>query len=338
MTEQYEGLRNIALVAHGGAGKTSLAEAILFDTGVTNRLGRVEDGNTVMDFEPEELKRNISLSTSFHQCKWKKHTISLMDTPGDQNFFSDTKICMQAADGIVVLIDAADGVKVQTEQAWDFATAFKLPVLIFINKLDRERADLLVTCNSDIFKVSPEFRWSRQGVVRNPSVKKFLFYDLYISPEEKKTIKTDSKGQTLVLKRGETKKIDSLKVKFVDFDQTAHTGDPGISIGAKLAISRKGRPDITITPIYKMAGTSPELIPACLPDSSRYFYLVKMNADEAQVKISVTSSRDTSAFGEKEALIIGVTKEPFINFVWLGIIMIVFGSGYSSIRRLLGKS
>ncbi|MCK5192193.1 MAG: GTP-binding protein, partial [Desulfobulbaceae bacterium] len=141
MTDKIEDLRNIVFVAHGGAGKTSLAEVMLFNTGVTNRLGRVEDGNTVMDFEPEELKRNISISSGFNQYNWKKHTIRLIDTPGDQNFFSDTRICMQAADGAVVVIDAVDSVKVQTEQAWDFAEEFNLPSIIFINKLDRERAD-----------------------------------------------------------------------------------------------------------------------------------------------------------------------------------------------------
>ncbi len=141
MTDKIEDLRNIVFVAHGGAGKTSLAEVMLFNTGVTNRLGRVEDGNTVMDFEPEELKRNISISSGFNQYDWKKHTIRLIDTPGDQNFFSDTRICMQAADGAVVVIDAVDSVKVQTEQAWDFAEEFNLPSIIFINKLDRERAD-----------------------------------------------------------------------------------------------------------------------------------------------------------------------------------------------------
>ena len=141
MTDKIEDLRNIVFVAHGGAGKTSLAEVMLFNTGVTNRLGRVEDGNTVMDFEPEELKRNISISSGFNQYDWKKHTIRLIDTPGDQNFFSDTRNCMQAADGAVVVIDAVDSVKVQTEQAWAFAEEFNLPSIIFINKLDRERAD-----------------------------------------------------------------------------------------------------------------------------------------------------------------------------------------------------
>jgi elongation factor G len=134
-------IRSIALVAHGGAGKTSLAEAMLFKTGLTNRLGRVEEGNTVMDFEPEELKRQTSISSAFHQFAWKKHTINIIDTPGDQNFFSDTKLCMQAADGLVVVVDAVDGVKVQTEMAWDFAEEFNQPCIVLINKLDRERAD-----------------------------------------------------------------------------------------------------------------------------------------------------------------------------------------------------
>ena len=141
MSEKVERIRNIALIGHGGAGKTSLAEALLYDSGVVKRLGSVDDGNSTLDFEPEELKRRSSISSGFHQFSWKNHTINLIDTPGDQNFFSDTKSCMQAADGIVVVIDAVDGVKVQTELAWEFAKEFKLPCVIFINRLDRERAD-----------------------------------------------------------------------------------------------------------------------------------------------------------------------------------------------------
>jgi elongation factor G len=157
MTEMVEKLRNIALIAHGGAGKTSLAEVMLYDSGVINRLGRVEDGTAAMDYEPEELKRNISISTAFHQFPWKKHTINIIDTPGDQNFFSDTRTCMQAADSVIVLVDAVDGVKVQTEQGWDFAEEFGLPCMIFINKLDRERADFFRAFNdaTEIFEPKP---------------------------------------------------------------------------------------------------------------------------------------------------------------------------------------
>jgi elongation factor G len=141
MSENVEGIRNVALVAHGGAGKTSIAETMLFDAGVIKRMGRIEEGNTALDFEPEEIKRTSSISTGFHQVNWKKHSITLIDTPGDQNFFSDTKTCLQAADAAVVVIDGVDGVKVQTELGWEFLDDFKLPRVIFINKLDRERAD-----------------------------------------------------------------------------------------------------------------------------------------------------------------------------------------------------
>ncbi len=156
MTETIESLRNIAFAAHGGAGKTSLAEAMLFNAGAIKRLGRVEDGNTAMDFEPEELKRNISLSSGFYQFNWKKHTISLIDTPGDQNFFSDTKMCMQAADAAVIVVDAVDGVKVQTEEAWQFAEEFNLPCVVFINKLDRERSDFMRAFNDAVECFEPK--------------------------------------------------------------------------------------------------------------------------------------------------------------------------------------
>ncbi|MDY6793360.1 MAG: elongation factor G [Thermodesulfobacteriota bacterium] len=157
MTDMVDEIRNVTLVAHQGAGKTSLAEIMLYNAGVSKRIGRVEDGNTIMDFEPEEIKRNSSISSSFHQLDWNKHSITLIDTPGDQNFFTDTRICMQAADGAVVLIDAVDGVKVQTEQAWEFATEFNMPCIIFINKLDRERADFSRTFKdaTECFKPKP---------------------------------------------------------------------------------------------------------------------------------------------------------------------------------------
>ncbi|MBL0731711.1 MAG: elongation factor G [Desulfosarcina sp.] len=179
-------LRNVAIVGHGGAGKTSLAEAMLYSAGVTNRLGRVEDGNTVMDFEPEELKRQASLSSGFYQYDWAKTTISLIDTPGDQNFFSDSRLCMQATDGAVVVIDAVDGVKVQTEQAWEFADEFNLPCIIFINKLDRERADFLRTFNdaAESFKPKPVIlqlpigkEADFKGIVDLVSLKAFTYDD-----------------------------------------------------------------------------------------------------------------------------------------------------------------
>ncbi|MBL7101750.1 MAG: elongation factor G, partial [Desulfobacteraceae bacterium] len=141
MDKKAEQLRNTALIAHGGSGKTSLAEAMLFNAKATTRLGKVDDSTSNFDFEPEEIKRKASLSTSFYDCTWKKHIINIIDTPGDDNFLSDTKFSLQAADGAVVIIDATAGVKVGTEKVWAFADEQQLPRIIFVNKMDRERAD-----------------------------------------------------------------------------------------------------------------------------------------------------------------------------------------------------
>ncbi|MFP3981482.1 MAG: elongation factor G, partial [Desulfobacterales bacterium] len=151
-----ENLRNIALIGHGGSGKTSLAEALLYNAGVTKRFGSVDEGNSVLDFEPEEVRRGSSISTAFHRFAWKKCQVNLIDTPGDQNFFSDTRMCMQAADGVVTVIDAIDGIKVQSEQAWEYADEFGLPRILFINKVDRDRADFHKVFNEAVEIFSPK--------------------------------------------------------------------------------------------------------------------------------------------------------------------------------------
>ncbi|HEY6838098.1 MAG TPA: elongation factor G [Geobacteraceae bacterium] len=136
-------LRNLGIVAHGGAGKTSLTEAILFDAGMTDRLGRVDDGTSTMDFEPEEIKRKISITSALHHCEWNGHFLHIVDTPGYGNFIADTRSCMRALGGAVVILSAISGVKVQTEEVWEWANEFELPRLAFVNKMDREHANFL---------------------------------------------------------------------------------------------------------------------------------------------------------------------------------------------------
>ena len=141
MERKSDTLRNVALIAHVGSGKTSLAEAMLFNGKATTRLCKVDDGSSTMDFEPEEIKRRITISTAFHHCDWKRHVVNIIDTPGDDNFLSDTRSALQAADGAVVVVDATAGVKVGTEKVWTFADEQQLPRIVFVNKMDRERAD-----------------------------------------------------------------------------------------------------------------------------------------------------------------------------------------------------
>ncbi|UCF72107.1 MAG: elongation factor G [Deltaproteobacteria bacterium] len=141
MIKTTDQIRNIGLIGHSGCGKTSLAEAILYNSKAIKRLGRVDDGSSSMDFEPEEIKRKVTLGTAFHPFNWKSASFNLIDTPGENDFLSDTKVCLQAAEGTVVTIDAVDSIKVGTEKVWAFSEEYNLPRLIFVNKLDRERSD-----------------------------------------------------------------------------------------------------------------------------------------------------------------------------------------------------
>ena len=133
--------RTYALVGHGGSGKTSVAEMLLFNAGVVNRLGKVEDGNTVLDYEPEEIKRRGSIQPGFASYKWKKNDHFLIDTPGDSNFAGDLSYSLIAADGVVMVIDAVDGVKPLTRKIWAQVQGMNLPAMIVINKMDRDRAE-----------------------------------------------------------------------------------------------------------------------------------------------------------------------------------------------------
>lgn len=133
-------IRNVALVGHGHAGKTTLAEALLFVAGAINRMGRVEDGNTVSDFDPEEQKRTISVSLTLAPFEWEGHKVNLLDTPGYADFVTDAAAALRVADLAVFVVSAVEGVEVQTEAVWRLAEARGMPRTIFVNKLDRERA------------------------------------------------------------------------------------------------------------------------------------------------------------------------------------------------------
>jgi elongation factor G len=148
--KKYEpdNIRNVGIFGHGGDGKTSIVEAILFLAGENNRLGKVDDGTSLMDFEPEEVERKVTISSSMACFEWGKTKINLIDTPGDDNFIADARLCMRVVDGAVVVISAVDGVKVQTEKVWDYTNEFVVPACIFVNKMDRERADFERTVES----------------------------------------------------------------------------------------------------------------------------------------------------------------------------------------------
>ena len=138
----YEGrdIRNAGVVGHGDSGKTTLTAGLLFTAGASNRLLRVDEGNTITDFDEEEVQRKVSISTAMAAAEWKKVKINILDTPGYNIFINDTRGALVAADAALVVVDGVAGVEVQTEKVWGYAADYKLPRAIVINKLDRERA------------------------------------------------------------------------------------------------------------------------------------------------------------------------------------------------------
>jgi elongation factor G len=135
-------IRNVALVGHGGHGKTQLVSAMLFAAGAVNRLGRVDEGTTTTDFDEEAIARKHTLSSSLAYAEWQKNKINLIDTPGMANFLSDARAALRVAEAAVVVVDAVHGVEVQTEKLWSEAAGLNLPRIVVVNKLDRERASL----------------------------------------------------------------------------------------------------------------------------------------------------------------------------------------------------
>lgn len=134
-------IRNVCLLGHGGAGKTSLAEAMMFNTGVLERFGKVSEGTSTLDFDPEEIRRKVSISTALGPCEWKDCKINILDTPGYFDFVGEVRQGMKVADSALIVVSGKSGVSVGTEKAWDYANDAKIPRAFFINKLEEENAD-----------------------------------------------------------------------------------------------------------------------------------------------------------------------------------------------------
>ncbi|MCK5341345.1 MAG: GTP-binding protein, partial [Desulfobulbaceae bacterium] len=141
-------VRNVVLLGHSKSGKTSLAEALLFTAGKTKRLGKVDDGSSIMDFEPEETKKRVTITSSFHRYSWKKHSVYMVDTPGDDNFLNEALFASRVADTVVFPVSAVSGVKYQTERIASFIEDKNIPTLFFVNKMDKERANFSATVDS----------------------------------------------------------------------------------------------------------------------------------------------------------------------------------------------
>ncbi|MGZ9143938.1 MAG: GTP-binding protein, partial [Candidatus Binatia bacterium] len=139
---EFDKLRNVGILGQGGSGKTSLGEAMLFAAGATQRLGKVLDGTSVLDYEPEEIKHRVTISTAFHSLAWKKHSITLIDTPGYAAFLADSINSIRAMGGAVFVLNPTVGVRVESERLWARADEDGVSRLLFVSKMDHEQADI----------------------------------------------------------------------------------------------------------------------------------------------------------------------------------------------------
>jgi elongation factor G len=160
-------IRNIALVSHSSAGKTMLAEAFLHYTGATTRLGKIEDGSSVSDFEEEEIRRGISLSTAVIPIEHKNHKINILDTPGYNDFIGEMISALRVSDGAMVVVDSVAGAEVGTEIAWNYCDQFNLPRLVLINKMDRDNANFRQALDSvqelsDVHLIPVQLPWGEK--------------------------------------------------------------------------------------------------------------------------------------------------------------------------------
>src|SRR5712691_987162 len=177
-------IRNVAIVGHSGSGKTQLTSAILSDTGMVNRFGKVDEGTTVTDFDEEEIARKHTLSASLAYAEWNKNKINLIDTPGVGNFLADAVAALHVADAAAVVVDAVSGPMVQTEKVWEAAEALGLPRLVLLNRLDRERSSLTRSlealrevCNRTVIPIQLPIgeEKSFKGIVDLVTKKAFIF-------------------------------------------------------------------------------------------------------------------------------------------------------------------
>ena len=148
-------IRNVAVVSHDGAGKTALVESLLLTSGAVDFVGKGQDNKHIMDFEPEEIKRNVTIQLGMAPCEWHEHKVNFIDTPGYNEFHGEVRAALRACDGMLMVLSSTSGVETDTVRAWDYAVELQMPRMAFINKMDVDGADslaLLKECGNYLAK------------------------------------------------------------------------------------------------------------------------------------------------------------------------------------------
>lgn len=301
-------IRNVGLFSHGGAGKTSLAEAMLFDAKATTRLGRVQDGNTVTDFDPDEVKRQISVSAAIAPLEWCDTKINVLDAPGYADFLGEVKSVLRVADAAILVIDASAGVEVGTEQAWRLMDERNVPRLIFINKMDRENADFAAalasareafgkTVGPIQFPIGSEKSFS--GIVDLLSEQAFTFHDNGDGGYETGPIPDELQGECETFRRQLVEAIaehdEALMIRYLEDDPIA---TEELIDGLKSCIS-----DGSVIPVLCGAATANrgvqtllDAIVDYLPAADQTVEPARLNEDETEIHANASDPLAAFAF------------------------------------------
>ena len=331
-----ESIRNVALVSHGGAGKTSLAEALLYATGAITRMGKIEEGNTVSDFEDEEVRRKQSLSTAAVPVEFQDHKINLLDTPGYTDFIGEAISALRVSDAALLLVDSVAGVEVGTEIIWGYCDQFKLPRMVVISKMDRENASFdralasLRTISSDASFVPVVLPWGEKQDLKG-------VIDLFRMKARSADGKSEAEVPAELLPAANEARValveaaaegdDSLLEKYLDGqDLTAEE----IAHGAKLAV-RSGR----FVPVCLTAGTAGV---GSIPLLERILQLLPSPAEQEPIQARGKSGQESlpaSDSGPLAAYVWKTTADPFVGKLTY---MRVFSGTLSSDTRVWNQT
>jgi len=307
-------LRNVVLIGHSSSGKTSLAEAMLFNSGAIPRRGLVDDGNTASDFDPEEIRREISINTSILMCEYKGFKINVLDTPGFLDFAGEVKGATVAADAAIVTVDAVSGVEVGTELVWDFADEVSLPRAIFVNKIDRENANFEQSVNqvAEAFDVSTVIlqlpigsQDSFRGVVDLIEMKAFVGEDA--SEENVPADMQDAAAEhRMRLVEAAAEGDDELIMKYLDGEEL--TTDE-ISHGLRERLARREIVIVTCGSALQNIGiqTLMDTINAYFPSPAEREVTAKRMVDGEEIVLTA------DAAGPLAAQVFKTTADPFVG-------------------------
>jgi len=255
-------VRNVAILGHGNCGKTTLAEALLFSAGKTNRLGKVDDGSAAMDFEPEEIRRQISISASFNHYTWKKHEVFLADTPGDDNFLNEAKFVSQITDSVLFCIGAATSVKNQTTKYTDFIEDRKIPTIICITRMDRERANFnsVIQGIRDNLPLKPALTYvpigaeaNFKGVINIINQKAYMFDDKGKATETE--IPADMADEVAVFRESLMEQVAETEDELIEkFLEEGELNDEDLINGLKAGVASGEICPVSVTAAYNNQG------------------------------------------------------------------------------------